>query len=214
MTRGDGAPARMARGNRYSSFLFFFFSSSLLPFFSLNRPSTVDFSLNRPPMAEIDCRRSIFGRPGGLRTDNLMDRYLPPVPGGNATYLNRVPDEKGFMAKAAARSSRARPAAPERARKARSPIGEEARAKIEIWGRESRSEAEGRQRGEMGDLSEPACDFNYAGGFHFRERDTEDVCRGPTELERRPSGSTGSNRDGLGSTNELSDRWMMMRVTY
>ncbi|RWW21815.1 hypothetical protein GW17_00014021, partial [Ensete ventricosum] len=45
------------------------FSSSplllLLPFFSLNRPLTIDFSLNRMPTTEIDRRRSILVVPPG-----------------------------------------------------------------------------------------------------------------------------------------------------
>ncbi|RWW25118.1 hypothetical protein GW17_00010570 [Ensete ventricosum] len=94
---GEKAPATRGRlrtgedGTRalgiISSSPFFFFSSfpllSLLPFFSLNRLPTVDFSLNRPLTAEIDLRRSIFGGTAcGPRSGNLTDRYVLPVPGG------------------------------------------------------------------------------------------------------------------------------------
>ncbi|RZR80121.1 hypothetical protein BHM03_00006048 [Ensete ventricosum] len=73
----------------------------LLPFFSLNRPPTIDFSLNQQPTAKIDRRQSISPSidrrwpkstgddrfwwyclvAGGLHTGNLTDRYVLPVLG-------------------------------------------------------------------------------------------------------------------------------------
>ncbi|RZR74264.1 hypothetical protein BHM03_00034487 [Ensete ventricosum] len=85
---GDGAWA--TRGQRWrtgednvwkvgSSPLLFSSFPLLLPFFSLNRPSTVDFSLNRPPTVDFLRYRPLTGGP---HTGNLTDRYVPPVPGG------------------------------------------------------------------------------------------------------------------------------------
>ncbi|RRT84398.1 hypothetical protein B296_00004510 [Ensete ventricosum] len=109
VTGGDCVRARTTRGQqrragedgaRYSSssplLLLSSFPLLLLPFFSLNRPLTVDFSLNRSPTVEIDHQRPKSTVDGlfwwyrrvacGPRIGNLADRYVPPGTGGTDWY--------------------------------------------------------------------------------------------------------------------------------
>ncbi|RWV98857.1 hypothetical protein GW17_00038274 [Ensete ventricosum] len=62
--------------------------------FSLNRLSAVDFSLksavdnrNRPSTVDFWRNRPVAG---GLRTDNLTDRYVLPVPGALVRKLAKL----------------------------------------------------------------------------------------------------------------------------
>ncbi|RWV98360.1 hypothetical protein GW17_00038801 [Ensete ventricosum] len=79
----DGAwAARTTRGKPLlSSF------PLLLPFFSVNRSSTIDFSLNQPLTSEIDRQRSILAVPPG----NRQSTYRLAV--GPCVELDKEPEE-------------------------------------------------------------------------------------------------------------------------
>ncbi|RWV90964.1 hypothetical protein GW17_00046784, partial [Ensete ventricosum] len=80
--RRTGEDRARAIGVFFSSFLFFSSFSSFTSF-SLFLAQSIADGRNRPSIVDFWRNRLVAG---GLRTSNLADRYVPPVPGGFRVY--------------------------------------------------------------------------------------------------------------------------------